>query len=111
MRLARPDRRHARRDLSRPQRRTARPWRPDHARGAERIGAALWFSDLRGYTRITDTAAPEQIIPLLNEYATEFHELGAAHLDQQHKHRAAKGLVRRLDALGYDVLLRPKLAA
>ena len=42
---------------------------------------------------------------------TEFHELGASHLDRQHKHRVAKGLVRRLDALGYDVLLRPKLAA
>jgi adenylate cyclase len=40
------------------------------ARGiAERIGAALWFSDLRGYTKITDTAAPDQIIPLLNDYA------------------------------------------
>jgi adenylate cyclase len=36
---------------------------------ADRIGAALWFSDLRGYTKITDTAAPEQIIPLLNDYA------------------------------------------
>jgi transposase len=40
-----------------------------------------------------------------------FRELGAAYLDQQHKHRVAKSLVRRLDALGYDVLLRPKLAA
>ena len=40
------------------------------ARGvADRIGAALWFSDLRGYTKITDTAAPEHIIPLLNDYA------------------------------------------
>ncbi len=40
------------------------------ARGvADRIDAVLWFSDLRGYTRITDTAAPEQIIPLLNDYA------------------------------------------
>jgi adenylate cyclase len=36
---------------------------------AERIGAVLWYSDLRGYTRITDTAAPDQIIPLLNDYA------------------------------------------
>jgi len=36
---------------------------------AERIEAVLWYSDLRGYTRITDTAAPEQIIPLLNDYA------------------------------------------
>ena len=40
------------------------------ARGvADRIDAVLWFSDLRGYTRITDTAAPDQIIPLLNDYA------------------------------------------
>jgi adenylate cyclase len=35
----------------------------------ERIRAVLWFSDLRGFTTITDTAAPEQIIPLLNDYA------------------------------------------
>ena len=34
---------------------------------AERIDAVLWFSDLRGFTRITDTA-PEQVIPLLNDY-------------------------------------------
>jgi adenylate cyclase len=40
------------------------------ARGvAEKIGTVLWFSDLRGYTKITDTAPPEQIIPLLNDYA------------------------------------------
>jgi adenylate cyclase len=40
------------------------------ARGvADRIDTVLWFSDLRGYTRITDTAPPEQIIPLLNDYA------------------------------------------
>jgi adenylate cyclase len=40
------------------------------ARGvADRIDAVLWFSDLRNYTRISDTAAPEQIIPLLNKYA------------------------------------------
>jgi adenylate cyclase len=40
------------------------------ARGvADRIEAVLWFSDLRGYTRISDTAAPEEIIPLLNDYA------------------------------------------
>ncbi len=40
------------------------------ARGvAERIETVLWFSDLRSYTRITDTSAPEHIIPLLNDYA------------------------------------------
>ncbi|MGC1095338.1 MAG: adenylate/guanylate cyclase domain-containing protein [Pseudolabrys sp.] len=35
---------------------------------AERIDAVIWFSDLRGFTRITDSA-PEQVIPLLNDYA------------------------------------------
>jgi adenylate cyclase len=40
------------------------------ARGvADRIDAVLWFSDLRSYTRIADAAAPEHIIPLLNDYA------------------------------------------
>jgi adenylate cyclase len=47
---------------------------------ADRIEAVLWFSDLRGYTRITDTAAPEQIIPLLNDYTevvvSAVHEQG-----------------------------------
>jgi adenylate cyclase len=35
---------------------------------AERIDAVIWFSDLRGFTRITDQS-PEQVIPLLNEYS------------------------------------------
>jgi adenylate cyclase len=35
---------------------------------AERIDAVVWFSDLRGFTRITDTS-PDQVIPLLNEYS------------------------------------------
>jgi adenylate cyclase len=51
------------------------------ARGvAERIEAVLWFSDLRAYTRISDTATPEDIIPLLNQYAdaiiSAIHEQG-----------------------------------
>lgn len=36
---------------------------------ADRIHAVLWFSDLRGYTTITDNAPPDEIIPLLNDYA------------------------------------------
>jgi adenylate cyclase len=36
---------------------------------AERINAVIWYSDLRGYTTITDTAPPDEIIPLLNDYA------------------------------------------
>ena len=36
---------------------------------ADRIKTVLWFSDLRNYTRISESADPEQIIPLLNDYA------------------------------------------
>ena len=40
------------------------------ARGvADRIKAVLWFSDLRNHTRIADASPPEEIIPLLNDYA------------------------------------------
>lgn len=51
------------------------------ARGvAERIHAVLWFSDLRGFTTITDSAEPDEIIPLLNDYAdvviSAIHEHG-----------------------------------
>ncbi|HEY1781956.1 MAG TPA: adenylate/guanylate cyclase domain-containing protein [Roseiarcus sp.] len=35
----------------------------------DRIETVLWFSDLRNYTHISETSAPEQIIPLLNDYA------------------------------------------
>jgi len=48
------------------------------ARGvADRIGAVLWFSDLRGFTTISDSAAPDAIIPLLNDYAEAV--IGAIH--------------------------------
>jgi transposase len=40
--------------------------------------------------------------------AVAFADLGADYLDRLDKHRTAKRLVRRLDALGYEVLLRPK---
>jgi adenylate cyclase len=47
---------------------------------ADRIEAVLWFSDLRSYTRISDAAEPEQIIPFLNDYAdaviSAIHEQG-----------------------------------
>jgi adenylate cyclase len=35
----------------------------------ERINAVLWFSDLRGWTAISETMAPDEIIPFLNDYA------------------------------------------
>ena len=40
-----------------------------------------------------------------------FKELGEAFLDQQARTRTTTNLVRRLNNLGYDVLLRPKVAA
>jgi adenylate cyclase len=36
---------------------------------AEEIHAALWLSDLSGFTRIADTSESDQIVPLLNDYA------------------------------------------
>ena len=36
---------------------------------AERIRATIWYSDLRGFTRIADTAPPDQTLALLNDYA------------------------------------------
>jgi adenylate cyclase len=35
----------------------------------ERISAALWFSDLRGSTKISEGIGPDEIIPFLNDYA------------------------------------------
>jgi adenylate cyclase len=35
----------------------------------EMISAVLWFSDLRNYTSISESASPDQILPLLNDYA------------------------------------------
>ena len=64
---------------------------------AERIDAVVWFSDLRGFTRITDTA-PEQVIPLLNDYA-DVHRLGdrgpRRRCPQAHRRRHACHLHRR----------------
>ena len=46
----------------------------------EQINAVLWFSDLRGSTAITESVAPDEIIPFLNDYAQAtidaIHEAG-----------------------------------
>jgi adenylate cyclase len=46
----------------------------------ERINAVLWFSDLRGSTRISESIGPDEIIPFLNDYAQAsieaIHEVG-----------------------------------
>lgn len=47
---------------------------------ADPIEAVIWFSDLRGYTKLSDTMAPDQVIPLLNDYGdcivSAIHEQG-----------------------------------
>jgi adenylate cyclase len=63
---------------------------------ADRIKAVIWFSDLRGYTKITDTAPPEEIIPLLNDYSAAV--IGAV--------RAAGGEVLKLIGDGVLAIFR-----
>ena len=51
------------------------------ARGiADKIRAVLWFSDLKGFTRLVDSQPPKAIMPLLNDYAdalvTAIHQQG-----------------------------------
>jgi adenylate cyclase len=36
---------------------------------ADRIGAVLWFSDLRHFTEVADQVQPELLIPFLNDYS------------------------------------------
>ena len=69
MRVAVAHRADARRGVSRPRRRPS-ACSPAASRAASPTHPGrLWFSDLRGYTRITDTSPPDEIIPLLNDYA------------------------------------------
>jgi transposase len=46
----------------------------------------------------------------LLQRAVTFAELGADYLDRLDKHRTARRLIRRLNALGYEVMLQPKAA-
>jgi adenylate cyclase len=36
---------------------------------ADRINAVLWYSDLKDFTTLADACAPDEVIPLLNDYA------------------------------------------
>lgn len=46
----------------------------------DKISAVLWFSDLSGYTRLSEDLPSDQLIPLLNDYAeaviTAVHDAG-----------------------------------
>jgi adenylate cyclase len=44
---------------------------------AEKMRAVLWFSDLKGFTTITDRTDPKEILPLLNDYSEAV--IGAVH--------------------------------
>ncbi|HEY6632968.1 MAG TPA: adenylate/guanylate cyclase domain-containing protein [Rhizobiaceae bacterium] len=47
---------------------------------AERINAVIWFSDMQGYTQLSEHIESDQLIPLLNDYAelviTSVHAAG-----------------------------------
>ncbi|MGO4711634.1 adenylate/guanylate cyclase domain-containing protein [Bradyrhizobium sp. 2TAF24] len=44
---------------------------------ADRINAVLWYSDLRGFTAISEAMPPAELIPFLNDYADA--AIGAIH--------------------------------
>src|SRR3954466_7170803 len=67
----------------------------------------------RGAQRATMAIAHKILVAVFHMLAKSipFKELGEAFLDQQAAKRTTTNLVRRLNNLGYDVLLRPKVAA
>jgi transposase len=67
----------------------------------------------RGAPRAAMAIAHKILVAVFHMLAKSipFKELGEAFLDQQAAKRTTTNLVRRLNNLGYDVLLRPKVAA
>ena len=67
----------------------------------------------RGSQRAAMAIAHKILVAVFHMFAktVPFKELGEAFLDQQARTRTTTNLVRRLNNLGYDVLLRPKVAA
>ena len=60
---------------------------------------------------LLDEAERDPRLADMLQRAVAFADPGAGYLDRVDKHRTARRLVRRLDALGYDVMLRSKAAA
>ncbi len=59
---------------------------------AERINAVIWFSDMQGYTSLSERIESDQLIPLLNDYAevaiTAVHARGRRRAEADGRRRA-----------------------
>jgi transposase len=66
----------------------------------------------RGYLRAAVAIAHKILVAAYNMLASgaPFRDLGEAFLDQQARKRTTANLVRRLNTLGYDVMLQPRAA-
>jgi transposase len=66
----------------------------------------------RGYLRAAVAIAHKILVAAYHMLASgaPFRDLGEAFLDQQARRRTTTNLVRRLNTLGYDVMLQPRAA-
>ena len=66
----------------------------------------------RGYLRAAVAIAHKILVAAYHMLASgaPFRDLGEAYLDQQARRRTTANLVRRLNGLGYDVMLQPRAA-
>ncbi len=67
----------------------------------------------RGYLRAAVAIAHKILVAAYHMLATggPFRDLGEAFLDQQARRRTTANLIRRLNTLGYDVMLQPRASA
>jgi transposase len=67
----------------------------------------------RGYLRAAIAIAHKILVAAYHMLATgaPFRELGEAYLDQQARRRTTANLIRRLNTLGYDVMLQPRASS
>ncbi len=67
----------------------------------------------RGYLRAAVAIAHKILVAAYHMLATgaPFRDLGEAYLDQQARRRTTANLIRRLNTLGYDVMLQPRASA
>ena len=67
----------------------------------------------RGYLRAAIAIAHKILVAAYHMLATgaPFRDLGETYLDQQARRRTTANLIRRLNTLGYDVMLQPRASA